>query len=161
MLMVAKSAFPACLLLLLHLLLDHGESAAMDVHSIVGRRALDYYGGVGLSSLAPSSDDLLTIIRDNQNAVEGGSDFPDFLYACGNYSDHHDAGEVAHWPVFQAAAVNYIRSQPDFHSGNVSMWTPELKKLTAFVFGFTVHYVTDEVGLKLFQDPNTAAIDTC
>ena len=33
-----------------------------------------------------------TAIRENTEAVAGGSDFPDFLYACGNYSDHHDAG---------------------------------------------------------------------
>ena len=88
----------------------------------------------------------------------GGSDFPDFLYACGNYADHHDAGEAAHWPVFQAAAVNYIRSQPSFSSSNVSLWTDELQQLAAFIFGVTIHYVTDELWEGLTEQLNHAGM---
>ena len=36
---------------------------------------------------------------------------PDFLYACGRYPDHHDAGEYAHWPPFQAAAALPARAR--------------------------------------------------
>ena len=54
-------------------------------------------------------------------------DFPDFLYACGN---DHDAGEMARWPPFQAAAATYIRQRPDSQSGR---WTKDTQKLAAFL----------------------------
>jgi hypothetical protein len=82
-------------------------------------------------------------IRNNVDAVLGGADFPDFLYACGTYSDHHDAGEIAHWPTFHAAAVAYVRETA--HFDNVSTWSDATKRLVAFIFGTTVHYVTDEL----------------
>ena len=80
-------------------------------------------------------------IQANPSAVLAGADFPDFLYACGNYSDHHDAGEAAHWPPFQAAAVRYlVRLQPDPRT-----WTADERQLAAFIFGVAVHYVADEL----------------
>ena len=48
---------------------------------------------------------LQTAITAQPESVAAGSDFPDFLYACGRYADHHDAGEVAHWPQFHVPAV--------------------------------------------------------
>jgi hypothetical protein len=120
-------------------------AASMDVHSIIGRRAIDYYGGVSLESIQPSANDLNSIIRTHEHAILGGADFPDFLYACGKFSDHYDAAEASHWPIFQAAAISYIRSLPEFNQGNVSMWPPKIRNLTAFIFGVTVHYVTDEL----------------
>ena len=127
------------LLLLLHC----SDGASMNVHSIVGYRAHAYYGGVvpgdGLSNERAAEFDAA--IRENGPSVLGGSDFPDFLYACGNYSDHHDAGEAAHWPPFQVAAVLYVRQ----HWPDPSSWTAETKSLVAFIFGISVHYVTDEL----------------
>jgi hypothetical protein len=59
-----------------------------------------------------------------------------YRYACGH---NHSAGEAAHWPPWQAAAVTYIRSLPDFEKGN---WSTSTSKLIAFLFGvrgFTQH----------------------
>ena len=80
-------------------------------------------------------------LRENHNAVLAGADFPDFLYACGSYADHHDAGEAAHWPPFQAAAVLYLRSL----QRDPVAWTAKQRTLAAFIFGLAVHYVTDEL----------------
>ena len=140
--MIAAPSQHLLLLLLLGALLPNVSTAAsMDTHSIVGQRALDFYGSV----LGTAKHNLTQVIRRHPNAVLGGSDFPDFLYACGKYTDHHDAGEVSHWPVFQAVAANYIRTQPSFHDGDVAQWTPDLQQLVSFVFGFTIHYVCDEL----------------
>ena len=111
----------------------------MDIHSVTARRAIDYFGSV------PKHAELSELIKASPHAILGGADFPDFLYACGKYADHKDAGEVAHWPRFQAAAANYIRSLPDFHNGNTSKWTSLTKNITTFFFGVTVHYVVDEL----------------
>lgn len=67
----------------------------------------------------------------------------DFLYACGKYTDHHDAGEAAHWPPFQAAAVAVLRDRANF--SNPASWSDDTKKLVAFVFGVSVHYTCDEL----------------
>ena len=48
------------------------------------------------------------IINEYPYAVQGGAPFPDYLYECGT---NHDAGEAAHWPPFQAAAADVIRSR--------------------------------------------------
>ena len=64
-----------------------------------------------------------------------------FLYACGKYEDHHDAGEAAHWPPFQAAAVRYLVGlQPD-----PLQWDADQRQLAAFTFGLAAHYVADEL----------------
>ena len=74
-------------------------------------------------------------------------------YPCPSYADHHDAGEVAHWPTFHTPAVRYARRLADFNQtrdGNSNSTTPydwsnDTQKLIAFIYGLTVHYVTDEV----------------
>jgi hypothetical protein len=118
--------------------------ASMNVHSIVGHRAASYFGGIANSTagISPGTAQALdTLIRDHQESVLAGSDFPDFLYACGSYADHHDAGEAAHWPPFHAAAVLYLRQlQPD-----PLKWDRDQRALAAFIFGLVVHYVTDEL----------------
>ena len=48
------------------------EAAGMEIHSIVGRRALDYYGGI-TNTYTPIASDLTTLLSNNQDAVEGGS----------------------------------------------------------------------------------------
>jgi len=124
-----------------------GKAASMNVHSLIGLRAHAYYAavqpmGMHISSAAAAAYN--SAIADNLPAVLGGADFPDFLYACGSYADHHDAGEVAHWPTFHAAAVRYLqRTARNF--SNPSSWSDDTKKLVAFIFGVSVHYVTDEL----------------
>eukprot|EP00756_Hemistasia_phaeocysticola_P018054 Hpha_TRINITY_DN15571_c2_g14::TRINITY_DN15571_c2_g14_i1::g.106278::m.106278/K01127/E3.1.4.50; glycosylphosphatidylinositol phospholipase D len=114
--------------------------AGMNTHTMVGHRAQQYYGKV--STAVPRSDLHNKAITQFIDAVHAGSDFPDFLYACGSYKNHHDAGEAAHWPPWQAAAVSYVRSLPDFKSGN---WTEDTQKLVAFLYGVSVHYISDEL----------------
>lgn len=38
--------------------------------------------------------------------------------------------------------MTYLRSKPDFVSGN---WSEDTSKLVAFVFGVSVHYIADEL----------------
>lgn len=114
------------------------DAAGMNTHTMVGYRAAKYYGRVHLSG---NSSQYNAAIAAHPDTVLAGADFPDFLYACGNYPDHHDAGEAAHWPPWQAAAIRYIRRRPDFASGN---WTEATSQLVSFVFGVSVHYLTDE-----------------
>eukprot|EP01062_Namystynia_karyoxenos_P061066 TRINITY_DN52_c0_g1_i1.p1 TRINITY_DN52_c0_g1~~TRINITY_DN52_c0_g1_i1.p1 ORF type:complete len:920 (+),score=309.51 TRINITY_DN52_c0_g1_i1:102-2762(+) len=113
--------------------------AGMNTHTMAGHRALHYYGKVLNSTQAARHNDA---IRSNPDAVHAGADFPDFLYACGKYKNHHDAGEAAHWPPWQAAAVSYIRDRPDYKSGQ---WSDDTKKLIAFLYGVSVHYISDEL----------------
>ena len=122
------------------------DGASMNVHSVVGQRAHAYYAGIvethGVSADRAAAYDAA--VGENLPSVLAGADFPDFLYACGSYADHHDAGEAAHWPVWHAAAVTYLREAvPNF--AVASLWSDATKKLVAFLFGSTVHYVTDEL----------------
>ena len=131
----------------------------------------------------PNSSDVQPELRAAlQNAIDkqpesvaAGSDFPDFLYACGKYAvsllcllvgivgiyfehhhnthlqDHHDAAEAAHWPRFHVPAVNYARNLPDFNSDG-HVWSEDTQKLVAFIYGLIVHYVTDEIWEGLAAD---------
>ena len=123
------------------------DAASMDVHSLVGVRALHFLSGIDAGSpLLPDALALDQLLQAEPASVEAGSDFPDFLYACnGKYADHHDEGEAAHWPPFQATALEYVRRLLDFHGGSISQWSSDTRKLVAFIFGVSVHYVTDEV----------------
>jgi hypothetical protein len=125
------------------LCLDTASAASMNVHTLVGERASAYFAGVtageGISPTMAAA--LQAVIRNNTDAISGGADFPDFLYACGTYADHHDAGEAAHWPPFQAAGIRYVRERwPD-----PALWDDDAKELIAFIFGVSVHYVADEL----------------
>ena len=129
--------------------LAHG--ASMNVHSVVGMKALKYYGTI-LSGYNGTTEaqarDFNAAITSNPEAVLAGSDFPDFMYACNTKNaDHQDEGEIAHWPPFHAAAVGYVRDRPDFQAwlANGTAWSADTAKLVAFCFGLTVHYVTDEM----------------
>ena len=91
---------------------------------------------------------LQSAITAQPESVAAGADFPDFLYACGDYADHHDAGEAAHWPQFHVPAVRYVRNLPDFNRSGSAVpytWSADTQKLVAFIYGLTVHYVTDEI----------------
>ena len=118
--------------------------ASMNVHSIVGHRATRYFGAIvnGTAGVPPSHAAAYNAaIQSNPNAVMAGADFPDFLYACGSYKDHHDAGEAAHWPPFHAAAVRFLTGrQPD-----PTQWDSDDRTLAAFIFGIAAHYVADEL----------------
>jgi hypothetical protein len=142
--------------LLLGVALGAASAASMNVHSIVGLRATSYYaalvpGGALSPELASAYQDA---IDGNLNAVLGGSDFPDFLYACGEFADHHDAGEAAHWPPFHKAAVSYARDTIANFSSPAT-WTDDTRRLVAFTFGLAVHYVTDELWEGLAADLGT------
>ena len=127
------------MLLIAFFALQSARAASMNVHTLVGERASRYYAAVtpGVGVNPKDAEVINDAIRSNGDAVLGGADFPDFLYACGSYADHHDAGEAAHWPPFQAAAIRYIRERwPDPAS-----WDVEAKQFVAFIFGVSVHYV--------------------
>eukprot|EP01063_Lacrimia_lanifica_P009765 TRINITY_DN16645_c0_g2_i1.p1 TRINITY_DN16645_c0_g2~~TRINITY_DN16645_c0_g2_i1.p1 ORF type:complete len:839 (+),score=228.63 TRINITY_DN16645_c0_g2_i1:48-2564(+) len=113
--------------------------AGMNTHSMTGHLAAQYYGRVRTS---PNASRYNAAIAGQPNAVAAGADFPDFLYACGKYADHHDAAEAAHWPPWQAAAIRYVRDRPDFEAEE---WSEETQRLVAFIFGVSVHYITDEL----------------
>ena len=118
--------------------------ASMNVHSIVGHRATSYFAGVANRTAGIPPEHAAAYdaaIKEYATAVLAGADFPDFLYACGSYKDHHDAGEAAHWPPFQAAAIRYLqRLQPDPLN-----WDADQRQLAAFIYGLAVHYVSDEL----------------
>ena len=126
--------------LLLATLAASAHAAGMNTHTFVGHRTLTRFGKVGNHSAGAARYN--EAIEAHGDAVLGGSDMPDFLYACGRYPDHHDAGEYAHWPPFQAAAVRYLRARADW---NASVWSNETARLVAFVFGVGVHYIADEL----------------
>ena len=100
--------------MLLASLAASAHAAGMNTHTFVGHRTLTRFGKVGNHSAGAARYNAA--IQAHGNAVLGGSDMPDFLYACGRYPDHHDAGEYAHWPPFQAAAVRYLRARADWNS---------------------------------------------
>eukprot|EP00041_Stephanoeca_diplocostata_P027879 m.777859 g.777859 ORF g.777859 m.777859 type:complete len:523 (+) comp23269_c0_seq13:58-1626(+) len=114
-----------------------GSGAGMNTHTMVGDRTARFYGLI--SSNIPNASRFNEAIQRNLEAVHGGADFPDFGYACGA---NHSAGEAAHWPPWQAAGIEYVRSLPDFNSGK---WTNDTEKLVAFLFGVSVHYIADEL----------------
>ena len=113
---------------------------------LIGLYAHSYSGGVRPTDQVSVAQARAysVAIANNLDAVLGGADFPDFLYACGSYADHHDAAEAAHWPPFQAAAVRYLQ-QTVTNFSEPSSWSVNTSKLVAFVFGLAVHYVTDEL----------------
>ena len=118
-------------------------AAGMLAHTLVGYRTTKYFAEVTPTASPRNFKKYNDAIINNFEAVDGGSDFPDFLYACGKYSDHHDAAEAAHWPPFHAAFINYIRSSvPNFREDD---WSEETKKLVAFLYGVAVHYNADEI----------------
>ena len=127
------------------------QGAGMLAHTYAGVKSTLFYTAVTDTGSKANADAYNEAIQSNPEAVEGGSDMPDFLYACGNYSDHHDAGETAHWPTFHASYVSYVRSLPNFQKGPAA-WTDKTKKLIAFLFGLSVHYVTDEMWEGLTKD---------
>ena len=114
------------------------HACGMEEHSSVAHRTLSYFGNLTHS---PNSTLYNDLIRKHPNSVLAGADFPDFLYACGT---DHDAGEAAHWPPWQATAVNYTRTFPDFISGGGAL-TDDTEQFMAFVFGVSVHYIADEL----------------
>eukprot|EP00943_MAST-04B_sp_MAST-4B-sp1_P000099 g99.t1 len=106
----------------------------MLAHTLVGYRTTKYFGEVTGSASPKFYKKYNDAIEKNLEAIDGGSDFPDFLYACGKYSDHHSAAEAAHWPRKS--------SVPNFKEDK---WNDETKKLVAFLFGVAVHYNADEI----------------
>ena len=133
------------------------EAASMNIHSIVGQRAADFFGGVAPGVSRPHAAYLDSVLRQYPEALSGGADFPDFLYACGQkYADSHDAAEVAHWPPFQAIAIEYIRARTE----NLTKLPLSERdaKLVAFTFGLSVHYVTDELWEGISSGTDTSPV---
>eukprot|EP00039_Didymoeca_costata_P015957 m.278661 g.278661 ORF g.278661 m.278661 type:complete len:766 (+) comp16316_c1_seq11:130-2427(+) len=130
------SVTATCLLLVFVVCLPSpAQGAGMNTHVWVGELTRRYYGEIRYGN---NAEKYTNAIANNPDCIQGGADFPDFLYACGS---NHSAGEAAHWPPWQAAAVKYIRSKPDFINGN---WTKDTEKLVVFIFGVSVHYMADE-----------------
>ena len=63
-------------------------SAGMTSHNVASRRAsqFEYYGP---STQEFNPDHFYGLAEARSDAIQAGSPFPDFLYACG---DEHDAG---------------------------------------------------------------------
>ena len=130
------STFALMALPLASLMLPLASGCGMNEHTVVAHRALNYFGKL---SHSPNSTLYNSILHKHPDSVLAGADFPDFLYACG---DDHDAGEAAHWPPFQATAINYTRTFPDFQSGAL---TEDTEEFIAFIFGISTHYIADEI----------------
>lgn len=113
------------------------EGAGMTAHNIAAKRASQYeYFGPKTDQFNPEA--FYNLAFERSDAIQAGSPFPDFLYACG---DEHDAGEEAHWTPFQIASVNYIRDKyPDWSEQPRSNDGPGL---VAFTMGITSHYIAD------------------
>jgi hypothetical protein len=64
------------------------SSAGMTSHNVAARRAsqFEYYGP---STADFNPDHFYGLADARSDAIQGGSPFPDYLYACG---DEHDAG---------------------------------------------------------------------
>ena len=107
--MRATAAATAAVGLLLLLAPAAVRGAGMSTHTMVGYRAQKYFGKVLAS---PNASLYNAAIAAQPESVAAGSDFPDFLYACGKYADHHDAGEAAHWPPWQAVSLPSVQLRP-------------------------------------------------
>lgn len=71
------------------------DSAGMTSHNVAARRASQFeYFGPKTSDFDP--DSFYGLAETRSDAIQGGSPFPDYLYACG---DEHDAGWVR-WQLF-------------------------------------------------------------
>lgn len=119
------------------LLLKSCDAAGMTAHNVAAKRASQYeYFGPKSDEFDPSV--FYNLAADRSDAIQAGSPFPDYLYACG---DEHDAGEEAHWTPFQIASVNYIReTYPDWRTEDRLQDGPGL---VAFTMGVTSHYIAD------------------
>lgn len=77
-------------------LMGVAECAGMTSHNVAARRASQFeFFGPKSSEFNP--DDFYGLADYRSDAIQAGSPFPDYLYACG---DEHDAGEV--FSVFDA-----------------------------------------------------------
>ncbi|KAK3234000.1 hypothetical protein CYMTET_55729 [Cymbomonas tetramitiformis] len=74
------------------------------------------------------------LLDKHEDALQGGAPFPDYLYTCGT---DHDAGEVAHWPPFHAAAAKYIRDKYP------RPWDEDTEKLVVWMHGLISHFIAD------------------
>ena len=139
----------------------HGTNGAgMTSHNIAALRASQYeYFGPESDTFHPN--DFYGLAAERNDAIQAGSPFPDYLYACGT---EHDAGEhltrdiffslslslsavscvvgeEAHWTPFQIASIDYIQK-------TYPTWATDGREsdgagLVAFMFGVTSHYITD------------------
>ncbi|CAL1540071.1 unnamed protein product [Lymnaea stagnalis] len=101
-------------------------------HIEISYRALSGYH----DTYGPLSYD--TIVRENQDALEAGSVFPDSFYS--NFcfdGKFHDVSEDTHWTPFINASINYIiKNYP-------KPWDQKTLKLVAFIMGIMSHQVAD------------------
>ncbi|KAH9496841.1 Glycosylphosphatidylinositol specific phospholipase D1 [Bulinus truncatus] len=108
------------------------ESCGAVTHIEISFRALnnyqDTYGNTSYSD----------IVKQNQDALEAGSVFPDTFYPDICYKGvFHDVSEDTHWIPFINASVNYvIKNYP-------KPWDQKAQKLAAFIMGIMSHQVAD------------------
>eukprot|EP00898_Chlorokybus_atmophyticus_P002989 jgi/Chlat1/3691/Chrsp246S03835 len=115
--------------LLLTMLPTGVSSCGMVAHNLMAERALQW---------GPTDPSYRRLLLDNLDALHGGAPFPDYGFTCGH---DHDAGEVAHWPPFHAAAAQYVRA-----TKGPPPWAEEdvkTRRLVAFLFGVVAHYIAD------------------
>ena len=111
------------------------DACGIVTHSTVCMHARDYY-----YVPRPGLEKYAHLLKKYEGSFFAGCPFPDYLYQCGK---NHDAGEMAHWPPWQAAAASYIRNLPQGEDRD---------KLTAFLFGAISHSIADTIwhGIRAF-----------
>eukprot|EP00854_Cymbomonas_tetramitiformis_P017079 gene17079-20300_t len=119
------------LAILAHLVQLYGvESCGMTTHTLIAERArVKFY-----TYTDGNTTQYKRLLDKHEDALQGGAPFPDYLYTCGT---DHDAGEVAHWPPFHAAAAKYIRDKYP------RPWDEDTEKLVVWMHGLISHFIAD------------------
>mmetsp|Transcript_2491 Transcript_2491/g.3823 ORF Transcript_2491/g.3823 Transcript_2491/m.3823 type:complete len:644 (+) Transcript_2491:52-1983(+) len=124
-------------ILLLSQYVSLSAGAGFTSHNVAARRASQFeYFGPETNEFKPSY--FYGLAEDRSDAIQGGSPFPDYLYACGT---EHDAGEEAHWTPFQIYSAEYIRDQ--YPTWMLDGRDSDGAGLVAFMMGVTSHYIAD------------------
>jgi hypothetical protein len=85
----------------------------------------------------------IKMLSQYKSFVQAGAYFPDWGYAC---LDNHQESELAHWPPFWEASINYIKSK------YTKPYQQEANQLISFLFGVISHDVSDALWHSLNMD---------
>ncbi|KAJ3248148.1 protein required for normal CLN1 and CLN2 G1 cyclin expression [Chytriomyces hyalinus] len=92
-----------------------------------------------------ASDAVKLTVPLSSNALQAGSFFPDWGYAC---AANGEASEAAHWPAFWYAAFDHLHTM---HPPINATWGPQAQPLLSFLLGAVSHGVTDYAWHSLDQ----------
>ncbi|KAJ3237868.1 protein required for normal CLN1 and CLN2 G1 cyclin expression [Chytriomyces hyalinus] len=92
-----------------------------------------------------ASDTVKLTVPLSSNALQAGSFFPDWGYAC---AANGEASEAAHWPAFWYAALDHLHTM---HPPLNGTWGPQALPLLSFLLGAVSHGVTDYAWHSLDQ----------